>query len=141
MCSIAPPMRRPRGPRKLRPALETKPSVARRPRPPGLATATTAVPIAGASPGSQCDRLDLAGVDGHDREVEVAVGAGHLTRLLPPVGEGHGDLVVANRVRAREHLAGGDHHARAAPPAAPEPHGRAADLLGKAPDGGPESPR
>ena len=34
-------MRRPRGPRKLRSPEETKPSVARRPRPPGLASATT----------------------------------------------------------------------------------------------------
>ncbi len=34
-------IRRPRGPRKLRPSDETKPSVTRRPRPPGLASAST----------------------------------------------------------------------------------------------------
>ena len=42
VCSIAPAMRRPRGPRKLRAAEETKPGVTRRPRPPGLASASTA---------------------------------------------------------------------------------------------------
>jgi hypothetical protein len=52
-CSMAPPMRRPRGPRKLRPSDETKPSVARSPRPPGLASPITGVPMPGASPGSQ----------------------------------------------------------------------------------------
>ena len=39
--AMAPRIRRPRGPRKLRPPDETKPSVARSPRPPGLARATT----------------------------------------------------------------------------------------------------
>ena len=49
VCSMAPFTRRPRGPRKLRPSDEMKPSVARRPRPPGLASATTGLPMGGAS--------------------------------------------------------------------------------------------
>ena len=53
VCSMAPRTRRPRGPRKLRPSDDTKPGVARRPRPPGLASATTGVPMVGPSPGSQ----------------------------------------------------------------------------------------
>ena len=54
VCSIAPETRLPRGPRKPRSAAATKPRLARRPRPPGLARATTAVPIpTSASAGAQ----------------------------------------------------------------------------------------
>ena len=48
---------RPRG------AEDTKPSVTRSPRPPGLASASTGVPMPGGSPCAHCERLDVAGVD------------------------------------------------------------------------------
>ena len=40
-------MRRPRGPRNERSTPETNPNVTRSPRPPGLATANTGLPISG----------------------------------------------------------------------------------------------
>ena len=49
VCSMAPWMRRPRGPRNERLADETVPKVTRSPRPPGLARANTGVPMPAAS--------------------------------------------------------------------------------------------
>ena len=69
VCSIAPAIRRPRGPRKLRAVEDTNPGVTRRPRPPGLPSASTARPIrTGARrPRASRPRLDLAGVDRRSR--------------------------------------------------------------------------
>src|SRR4051794_34726617 len=45
VCSSEPPIRRPRGPRNERPVALSRPNVARRPRPPGLASAITGSPM------------------------------------------------------------------------------------------------
>ena len=50
VCSTLPVMRRPRGPRKERSTPETNPNVTRSPRPPGLASANTGVPMLAAAP-------------------------------------------------------------------------------------------
>ena len=106
MCSIAPRMRRPRGPRKLRPPEETKPSVARRPRPPGLASATTGAPMHGVVAGLPAHRrarrpVSTATTARSRSESTPATVAG----LAAAVGEEDGDLLAAQVVRAREHAA------------------------------------
>ena len=49
MCSRLPVIRRPRGPRKVRSTPETNPEVTRSPRPPGLDSAKTGVPMSAAA--------------------------------------------------------------------------------------------
>ena len=66
-----------RGSRRRR--TRRSPSVVRRPRPPGFASAsTTASRAPSESPGRPTRRARVAGVDAHDRQVDVGVDAGHL---------------------------------------------------------------
>ena len=133
---MQPAIVRPRGPRMSRPADETNPSVARSPRPPRLASATTGAPIVAPTiVGLPVDGLDVAGVHPHGREVEVGVRAGHRAGLPAAVREVDGDLGAAQVVGVREDASGGDDHAAPAPPAPAEAdHGRA-DTLGGRGDG------
>jgi hypothetical protein len=128
---MAPAMRRPRGPRKLRPSLETKPSVARRPRPPGLASATTGAPMPSASAGSQA----IAGASPLGTAITARSRSASAAAHSPPVGEDDGHLLAARVVGVREDVPVGDHHAGAEPPAAAEADHRGADLLSDSGDG------
>ena len=107
MCSIEPPMRRPRGPRKLRPVAVTRPKVVRSPRPPGSASANTGWPGATASTivGVPGDGGRVARVDRDHRDVEIGVGAGDRAERDLAVAAPHRDLVAAQHVRAGEDAA------------------------------------
>jgi hypothetical protein len=76
-----------------------------------LERAKTAAPTAGASE-------PAGGLDGHDREVAVEVGAGHLTGGGAPVGEHDGHLVASHVVGVGQDLSIGDDDAGPVPPAA-----------------------
>ena len=128
VCSMAPWMRRPRGPRKLRPPEETKPSVARRPRPPGLASATTGAPMRGPRPPAPSSTRARRRCRPRARRGR---GRGRRPRRSPvsrrPSAKRDRHLVAAEVVRVGQHVAVGDHDAGAAAPAAAE-----------ADDGGPD---
>ena len=106
VCSIEPAMRRPRGPRKPRPVADTRPNVVRRPRPPGLASANTGAPGAGALAARlPRDGGRVAGVDRDHGDVEVGVRAGDAARRRVAVSERDRHLVAAQHVRDGQHLA------------------------------------
>ena len=90
-----------------------------------------------AVPGAPVERRGGAGVDIDDREVALAVVAGHRADEAAAVGEGHGDLVAAEVVGVGQDLARGEDDARAAGAAA-DPDDRRADPLGDGGDGGLE---
>ena len=78
------------------------------------------------------DGRRAAGVDRDDRDVERVVERGDAPERDLAVGAPHRDLVAAQHVRVRQHAAVGDHHARAAAPAAAEPDdGRPDPLRGR----------
>ena len=134
VCSTAPSTRRPRGSRKRRPADETNPSVTRSPRPPGLARASTGVPIAGGlarlpahrRSRHRCPRSARRGRARGRRPTRAA----HATavrerRRSPPRGAALWAQVSTLPVA--------DHHPRAERPAAAESHHRRARALGGRP--------
>ena len=83
---------------------ETKPGVARSPRPPGLASAITGVPIPGASrSGPSAERSTSPVSTSTHGEVDVAVDARDAAGSRAPVGEGDGGLLAAQVVGGREH--------------------------------------
>ena len=114
------------------PVAETRPNVARSPRPPGLASANTGSPIPTASSalGLPRDRLRVARLDRDGGEVEVGVRAGDAAVLGAAVGERDRDLLAAEHVRVGQDGAGGGDHAGPAPPAAAEADDRGADGFG-----------
>ena len=129
---MQPAIVRPRGPRISRPAEETNPSVARRPRPPRFASAITGAPMLAADDvGLPVDGLDVAGVHPQRREVEVGIGARHGGRAP---GDRRAKLTVtvgaAQVVGVGEDAPGRDDHAAAAPPAPSEADHGGADTLG-----------
>ena len=114
VCSIEPPMRRPPGPRGLRPVAEIRPKVTRRPRPLGSASASTGAPCASASTApAPRHRGRVAGLHRHHREVDV--GAGRAASAVR-VTENVTATAAAQHVRARQDEPVLDHDARPAPP-------------------------
>ena len=126
VCSMAPWMRRPRGPRNERLADETVPKVTRSPRPPGLARANTGVPMPARLRVAPVDGRRVAGVDLDHGEVAVGVGPGDAAALAAAVGEADGGLVPAQVVGVGEDAALGDDDAGAHAPAASDADDRRA---------------
>ena len=136
VCSMAPGMRRPRGPRNARPGRGDEAEGRRagrdrrgwRARPPASpmpAAVRVAQPRAGASPVS-------TSITARSRSASAP---GDAAALAAAVGEGDGDLVAAQVVGVGEDPAVGDDDAGAAAPAASEADDRRADPVGDAADG------
>ncbi len=106
--------------------------------PPWLALAPkTALPTVRSAPSAQVDRGRPGRVDVDDREIAVAVPAGHGPARATAVSERDGDFVAAQVVGVGQDLAVGDDDAGAARPAADPDDGRA-DAVGDRGDGGLE---
>ena len=133
VCSIEPPMRRPRGPRKLRARSRSRgrTSCAARGRR-GRRARTPAAPCAAAPgrrvPGDRRARRRCRPRSPRRRGRRRRRRPGRARRS--PSANADGDLVAAQHVRVGEHAAVADHDAGAAAPAAAEADDRRPDPLG-----------
>ena len=133
VCSIAPLIRRPRGPRKLRAVDDTNPGVTRRPRPPGIGEGEHRASDRQRSSASSDHSIGSmsavsASITARSRSASEAE---HTAGLAPAVKERDGDLVAAEVVGVGEDPPGADHEPGAASPALAEPDHRGAEALGR----------
>ena len=114
---------------------ETKPNVTRSPRPPGLASAKTGVPVAGALV-AQASGGGRTGVGLDDGQIAVDVVARHRPFGRAAVGEGDRHLAAADVVRVGQHAAFAQHDARADAPPLPDADHRGAGVFRQPRDAG-----